>query len=183
MCASGLIGRRRAAAHPRRPPRHRPGGGRAEGARLGMSRSQPQTERRKLGISCLNPCHPGRSSAARVAPVWWHFPPFPKSSRLAKSSSHANPLLHEAKPPSRTPPERHLPYGESGEGTGRVEITIHDNRKPLISRFGTGGQPSTSPLSTPGRTAGRGRSSALKLPHDMWREWPFQRYHRRVPFG
>src|SRR5215469_7872754 len=132
MCASGLIGRRRAAAHPRRPPRHRPGGGRAEGARLGMSRSQPQTETRKLGISCLNPCHPGRSSAARVAPVWWHFPPFPKSLRLAKSSSHANPLLHEAKPPSRTPPERHLPYGELGEGRSRVEITIHDNRKPLI---------------------------------------------------
>jgi len=35
----------------------------------------------------------------------------------------------------------------------------------------------------PGRTAGRGRSSALKWPHDMLREWPFQRYHRRVPFG
>src|SRR5262249_53078482 len=98
--------------------------------------------------------HGRESSAARVAPVWWHFPPFPRSPRLAKSSSHANPLLHEAKPPSRTPPERHLPYVESGEGRSRVEITIHDNRKPLISRFGTGGQPSTSPLSTPGRTAG-----------------------------
>ena len=85
-------------------------------------RSQPQTERRKLGISCLNPCHPGRSSAARMAPVWWHFPPFPKSPRLAKSSSHANPLLHEAKPPSRTPPERHLPYGESGEGRSRWRL-------------------------------------------------------------
>jgi uncharacterized membrane protein YkgB len=34
-----------------------------------------------------------------------------------------------------------LPYGGSGEGRSREEITIHDNRKALISRFGTGGQP------------------------------------------
>src|SRR6516165_3778753 len=83
--------------------------------------------------------HGRESSAARVAPVWWHFPPFPKSPRLRQILESRQPLLHEAKPPSRTPPERHLPNGESGEGRNRVEITIHDNHKPLISRFGTGG--------------------------------------------
>ena len=148
-----------------------------------MSRTQPQTERRKLGISCINPCRPGRGSVARVAPVWWHFPPFPRFVSAGQILESHQPLLHEAKPPSRTPPERHLLYGASGEGRSRVEITIHDNPKPLISRFGTGGHPSTSPLSTPGRTAGRGRSSALKWPHDMLSEWNFQRYRRRVPFG
>jgi hypothetical protein len=107
-----------------------------------MSRSQPQTERRKLRIPCPKPFHPGRSSAARVAPAWWHFPPFPKSSRLAKSSSHDNPLLHEPKPPSRTPPERHVPYlDQRGSSTtswkGRHTDAHRDRDLP---RGGIGGR-------------------------------------------
>jgi hypothetical protein len=40
-----------------------------------------------------------------------------------------------------------------------VEITIHDNRKPLISRLGNRGQPGNSSLSTPSRpTCGAGNS-------------------------
>ena len=51
--AGGHAGRRRARAHPRRPPRDRLGAGRPEGAaaRLGMKRSTLYWKMKKLGIS------------------------------------------------------------------------------------------------------------------------------------
>jgi hypothetical protein len=64
----------------------------------------------------------------------------------------------------RSPRAEHRRNGISLGGNrvragAEVEITIHDNRKPLISRLGNRGQPGNSSLSTPSRpTCGAGNS-------------------------
>jgi hypothetical protein len=58
------------------------------------------------------------------------------SPRLARSSSHANPLASRSKAPSRTPPERHLPFREWGKGARRVENRRRDEIEGTKSESG-----------------------------------------------